>query len=99
MLLNLLKQSLAAESASDAQAWGQFILRTSVGLMIVGIHGWHKLKGGLAYLQNATPWPLADEVAGMHFPAPVSFAFAATPFRYRLPARRTRNGRASASGG
>jgi putative oxidoreductase len=82
MLLNLLKQSLAAESASDAQAWGQLILRASVGLMIFVIHGWHKLKGGLAYLQNATPWPLADEVAGMHLPAPVAFAFAATVIQF-----------------
>jgi putative oxidoreductase len=82
MLLNLLKQSLAAESASDVRAWGQFILRASVGLMIFVIHGCHKLKAGLAYLRNATPWPLADEVAGMHLPAPVAFAFAATVIQF-----------------
>lgn len=74
----LLKQSLAAESASDVQAWGQFILRVSVGLMIFYIHGWHKLKGGIVHVRNGTPWNLAGEVAAMRLPAPVVLAFAAT---------------------
>lgn len=46
--------------------------------MIFYIHGWHKLLGGLAYLRNGTPWPLVDEIAAMHFPAPLASAFAAT---------------------
>jgi putative oxidoreductase len=78
MFTVLLKQSLAAESASDAHAWGQFILRVSVGLMIFYIHGWHKLKGGIAHLREGTPWNLAEEVAAMHLPAPIVLAFAAT---------------------
>ncbi len=76
--MNLLKQPLAADSVSDVQAWGQLILRVAVGLMIFYIHGWHKLKGGLAYLRKGTPWKLAEEVAEMRFPAPVASAFAAT---------------------
>ena len=46
--------------------------------MIFYIHGWHKLEGGFAYLQHGTPWKLAQEVAEMHFPAPLVSAFAAT---------------------
>lgn len=74
----LFKQSLAAESVSDVHAWGQLILRVSVGLMIFYIHGWHKLKGGIAHLRQGTSWNLAEEVAAMHLPAPVVLAFAAT---------------------
>jgi len=47
-------------------------------MMIFYIHGWHKLEGWIAYLQHGTPWKLADEVAGMHFPAPLASAVAAT---------------------
>ena len=65
--------------ADDALvAWGHFVLRVSAGLMIFYIHGWHKLEGWIAYLQHGTPWKLADEVAGMHFPAPLASAVAAT---------------------
>jgi uncharacterized membrane protein YphA (DoxX/SURF4 family) len=78
MLMNLLKQSLAADSASDVQAWGHLILRASADLMIFYIHGWHKLEGWIAYLQNGTPWKLAKEVAEMHVPAPLASAVAAT---------------------
>ena len=59
-------------------AFGQLLLRAAAGAMICYIHGWHKLEGGIAYLQHGTPWKLAEEVAGMHFPAPVVSAFAAT---------------------
>jgi len=78
MLTNLLKRSLAADSVSDVHAWGQLILRVAVGLMIFYIHGWHKLKGGLAYLRNGTPGKVAEEVAEMRFSALVASAFAAT---------------------
>lgn len=50
--------------------------------MIFYIHGWHKLVGGVAYLQHGTPWTLAREVAEMHFPAPVASAFAATVMQF-----------------
>jgi len=46
--------------------------------MIFYIHGWHKLEGGLAYLQHGTPWTLLKEIGEMHFPAPLVSAFAAT---------------------
>src|SRR5262249_26350015 len=59
-------------------ALGHLLLRVATGLMILYIHGWHKLDGGIAFLQHGTPWKLAEEVAGMHFPAPVVSAFAAT---------------------
>lgn len=46
--------------------------------MIFYIHGWHKLEDWIAYLQHGTPWKLAEEVAEMHFPAPLASAVAAT---------------------
>ena len=46
--------------------------------MIFYIHGVHKLLGWIAYLQHGTPWNLADEVAGLHFPLPLASAVAAT---------------------
>lgn len=80
--MNLLKRSIAVEPAGTAASIGHFILRVSVGLMIFYIHGWHKLEGGLAYLQNGTPWKLAEEVAEMRLPAPVAAALAATSVQF-----------------
>ncbi len=69
---------MIGEPGDTAADWGHFILRVSAGLMIFYIHGWHKLEGWLAYQQNGTPWKLAEEVAAMHFPAPIASALAAT---------------------
>src|SRR6266853_6585179 len=76
--MNILRKSLDTDSSSPMAVWGHLILRASIGAMIFYIHGWHKLEGGLAYLQHGTPWTLAKEVAEMHFPAPVASAFSAT---------------------
>jgi putative oxidoreductase len=76
--MDFLKNLLAVDSGSRLETWGHFLLRVSAGLMIFYIHGWHKLEGWIAYLQNGTPWKLAEEVAGMHFPAPLALAVAAT---------------------
>ena len=76
--MNLLKKSLTVEPNGAAATFGHLFLRISAGLMIFYIHGWHKLEGWVAYLQNGTPWKLAEEVAGMHFPAPLASAVAAT---------------------
>src|SRR5277367_127665 len=76
--MNLLKKSLMAEPNGAAAIFGHFFLRVSAGLMIFYIHGLHKLEGWIAYLQHGTPWTLAEEVAGMHFPAPLASAVAAT---------------------
>ena len=64
MQMNLQKESLAADSISDVHAWGQLLLRVGTGLMIFYIHGWHKLKDGVAYLRKGTRWALAEEVPG-----------------------------------
>jgi uncharacterized membrane protein YphA (DoxX/SURF4 family) len=50
--------------------------------MIFYIHGVHKLLGWIAYLQHGTPWNLADEVAGLHFPLPLASVVAATLVRF-----------------
>ena len=76
--MNLLKKSLTVEPNGAAATFGHLFLRISAGLMIFYIHGWHKLEGWIAYLQNGTPWKLAEEVAGMHFPAPLALAVVAT---------------------
>jgi uncharacterized membrane protein YphA (DoxX/SURF4 family) len=74
----LLKASLNPDPQNLLAAIEHLVLRASVGLMIFYIHGWHKLEGGVAYLQHGTPWKLAEEVAEMRFPAPMASAFAAT---------------------
>lgn len=76
--MTLLKTSLDADPTSPAVTYGHLLLRVFAGSMIFYIHGWHKLEGWIAYLQHGTPWKLAEEVAGMHFPAPVASAVAAT---------------------
>ena len=76
--MNLLKQSLTGDANGTAVNIGHLFLRVSAGLMIFYIHGLHKLEGWLAYLQHGTPWTLAEEVAGMHAPAPLASAVAAT---------------------
>src|SRR5437016_8834609 len=76
--MNPLKKSLTVEPNGAAATFGHLFIRISAGLMIFYIHGWHKLEGWIAYLQYGTPWTLAGEVAGMHFPAPLASAVAAT---------------------
>src|SRR5882757_10884994 len=76
--MNLLRRSLAVEPNGPAANLGHLFLRVSAGLMIFYIHGLHKLDGWIAYLQHGTPWTLAEEVAGMHAPAPLASAVAAT---------------------
>jgi putative oxidoreductase len=76
--MNLFTKTVVADSGSKLETGGHFLLRVSVGLMVFYVHGWHKLEGWIAYLQNGTPWKLAEEVAGMHFPAPLASAVAAT---------------------
>src|SRR3989475_1578719 len=80
--MNLLKKSLAAEPNGAAATFGHLFLRISAGLMIFFIHGWHKLEGWIAYLQHGTPWKLAEEVAELHFPAPLASAVAATAVQF-----------------
>jgi putative oxidoreductase len=77
-LAPLLRASMDPDTQNLLAGVGHLVLRAAVGLMIFYIHGWHKLEGGIAFLQHGTPWKLAEEVAGMHFPAPVVSAFAAT---------------------
>jgi putative oxidoreductase len=76
--MNLLKKSLTVEPGGMATTFGYFFLRVSAGIMIFYIHGLHKLEGWIAYVQHGTPWTLAGEVAGMHMPAPLVSAVAAT---------------------
>ena len=78
MFINLLKSSLNTDSNSLALAVGHLVFRVAAGLMIFFIHGWHKLEGWIAWLQHGTPWKLAEEVAEMHFPAPLASALGAT---------------------
>src|ERR1700679_4046141 len=76
--MNLLKKSLVVEPDGVAANFGHLFLRVSAGLMVFYIHGLHKLEGWIAYLQHGTPWTLEAEVAGMHMPAPLASAVAAT---------------------
>lgn len=76
--MNLLKKSLTVDPNRAVAHFGHLFFRVAAGLMIFYIHGLHKLEGWIAYLQHGTPWTLAEEVAGMHFPAPLASAVAAT---------------------
>src|ERR1700693_284865 len=83
--MSLLKNSLSVEPEGTAATLGHLFFRVSAGLMIFYIHGLHKLEGWIAYLQHGTPWALAQEVAGMHFPAPLASAVAATLVQFICP--------------
>lgn len=76
--MSLLKKTMVVEPDGAIATFGPLFFRVSAGLMIFYIHGLHKLEGWIAYLQHGTPWELAKEVAGMHFPAPLASAVAAT---------------------
>jgi len=80
--MSLLRKSLSVDAESVAVVTGHLVLRVAAGLMIFYIHGWHKLEGWVAYLQHGTPWKLAEEVAGMHVPAPMASAVAATAVQF-----------------
>lgn len=79
---SLFIKSLDADAGSDATAWELLFLRGLVGVLIFYVHGWHKLEGALEWLRTGTRWPLSDEVAAMHFPAPVASAFVATAVQF-----------------
>ena len=83
--MNLFKKSLAVNHNSCAVTWGHFVLRVSAGLMIFYIHGLHKLEGGVEYMRDGKPWQLLEEVMGMHAPAPVVSAWAATIIQLICP--------------
>ena len=83
--MSWLKRTLFDDSGYAAANIGHLFLRISVGLMIFYIHGWHKLEGWIAYLRHGTPWKLAEEVAGMHVPAPLASAVAATFVQFICP--------------
>jgi len=76
--MNLVKKSMTVDPDGTAANAGHLFFRVAAGLMIFYIHGLHKLEGWIAYLQHGTPWTLAEEVAGMHMPAPLASAVAAT---------------------
>ncbi|EEF58431.1 DoxX family protein [Pedosphaera parvula] len=76
--MDLVKKSMTVEPSGTAASLGHLFFRVSAGLMIFYIHGFHKMEGWIAYLQHGTPWKLAEEVAGMRFPAPLGSAVAAT---------------------
>lgn len=84
-LMNSLKKSLSVNPASRLVAMGHLLLRVVAGFMIFYVHGLHKLEGGIAYLRNGAPWPLLADVNGMHFPAPVASAWAATIVQFICP--------------
>jgi len=83
--MNLLKNTLTVDPNATLVVWGHFLFRVLAGMMIFNFHGMHKLKGWIAYVRHGTPWQLADEVAGMHLPAPVVLAFAATMVQLVCP--------------
>lgn len=80
----LFRCTLDPDTGGRLAAGGILGLRVGTGALIFYIHGWHKLEGGLAFLRHGTPWLLAEEVAGMHFPAPVASAFVATAAQFLL---------------
>ena len=83
--MNLVKESMTVAPNGVAVNVGHLFFRVAAGLMIFYIHGLHKLEGWIAYLQHGTPWILAEEVAGMHFPVPLASAVAATLVQFICP--------------
>jgi len=83
--MNLVKKSMLVEPDGPAANFGHLFFRVAAGLMIFYIHGLHKLEGGIAYFQQGTPWALEKEVAGMHAPAPLASAVAATLVQFICP--------------
>lgn len=69
---------LKLASSPAALAAGLSAYRGVIGVMILIIHGWHKLHGGIAHLRTGAPWPLLEEVAAMGVPAPQINAWVAT---------------------
>jgi putative oxidoreductase len=53
------------------------VLKVSVGLMIAGLHGLHKVVDGFQYLTAGRDWPLLRDTVQLGFPLPVVFASAA----------------------
>ncbi|SRR5258708_2136509 len=74
----LFRKSLSTDLSSSIASTGLLLLRGVTGILIFYIHGWHKLVGGIAWIRQGTPWPLMEDIVGMHLPMPAASAFAAT---------------------
>src|SRR5688572_30631406 len=56
---------------------GVAALRVTTGVLVVALHGWHKVIQGWHYAQSGQDWPLLHETVRLGAPAPVLFAAAA----------------------
>lgn len=66
----------------DLKNLGLLLLRVVPGVLLVFVHGWHKIVEGFAYFEAGAPWPLVEEVAAIHFPMPVAAAVIASAFQF-----------------
>lgn len=56
---------------------GLMLLRVGIGVMLLGYHGWAKLKGATAFVLNGAEWGMPATVANIGLPFPAFFAVCA----------------------
>ncbi|MGH9790809.1 MAG: DoxX family protein [Candidatus Acidiferrales bacterium] len=56
---------------------GLMLLRAGIGAMLLGYHGWGKLKGATAFVLNGADWGMPATVANIGLPFPAFFAVCA----------------------
>jgi len=68
---SLARRLLSADTENQVSQAGITGLRIVTGLLVVTLHGWHKIVGGWQYLSTGADWPLIHDTVALGFPLPV----------------------------
>ena len=76
------RRIVIGEPSDGLTGCGHLVQRVSAGPMIFYFNGWHKQEGWIAFHRDGTPWKLAEEVAAMRLPAPMSASLSAARVQF-----------------
>lgn len=74
---DLLQRMLSTDLNTRPVEAAVTLLRVLTGLLIAGLHGWHKVVQGWAYLTDGSDWPLLHDTIRLGFPMPIASSIAA----------------------
>jgi putative oxidoreductase len=70
----LVQRLLSGDTSDPVSQAGGAGLRITTGLLVLILHGWHKVVEGLDYVTTGADWPLVHDTAALGFPLPAMAA-------------------------